>query len=88
MKNQERNLEAGNLHLLRDQQGKIYLGTKESFGFLSLSGQPLLYGYKDLGTVEQLVVKLAQYQHAARILQTSVKNQILSVLALFQEIEK
>lgn len=85
---QMKNLEASELHVLRDQQGKLYVGTKEPFGFLSLSGQPLLYGYRDLGTIDQLVIKLAQYQHATRILQTNVKTQVLQVFSLFQEIEK
>ena len=88
MKQNQHPTEPGQLHVLRDQQGKLYLGTREPFGFLSLAGQPLLYGYRDLGTVEQLVIKLAQYQHATRILQTSVKTQVLQVFSLFQEIEK
>lgn len=79
---------ADEVHVVRDQQGKLYLANREPFGFFSLNGQPLLYGYRDLGTVQQAFVKLAQYQHAARVMRTQVQNQFLQALALLSEIEK
>jgi hypothetical protein len=88
MRYERKNLDSGNVHVLRDQQGKLYLATKEPFGWLSLDDQPLMYGYRDHGSIEVLWNKLAQYQHAARILQGGVKTQFQQVLALFAEIEK
>ena len=86
MKKEE--LNSATLHVIRDQQGKLYIAAKVSFGWLSVEHVPILYGYKDLGTVEQICVKLAQYQHAARVLRTSVQNQFLQALELFKEAEK
>ena len=85
---QNKELLPSSVHVLRDQQGKLYLATRESFGWLSLEGQPLLYGYRDQGSIEQVFHKLAQYQHAGRILKTQVKNQFNQTLALFQSIEE
>ena len=88
MKTTRQKKEAEDVHVLRDQQGKLYLATKEPFGWMSLDDQPLMYGYRDLGSVALLQNNLAQYQHAARILGTGVKTQFQQVIALFQEIEK
>lgn len=85
---QEKDLDTSKVYVVRDQQGKLYLATKEDFGFLSLGNQPLMYGYQILGTIDQVMNKLAQYRHATRVLRTQVQNQFNQALALFQEIEK
>lgn len=88
MKQDLHELTPENLRVLKDQQGKIYIGTKAAFGYFDLANKPMFYGYKDLGSIEQVVIKLAQYQHASRVLRTSVQNQFLQALELFKEAEK
>lgn len=88
MKQDLHELTPENLRILKDQQGKIYIGTKAALGYFDLANKPMLYGYKDLGSIEQVVIKLAQYQHASRVLRTSVQNQFLQALELFKEAEK
>lgn len=89
MNNKPPKLNSSTLHAVQDKQGKIYLASKETFGWWTVEGTPLpSYGYKDLGLVSDAYNKLAQYRHAARILNTNISTGFNNLCTLIKEIEK
>lgn len=81
-------LNSSTLHAVQDRQGKIYIASKETFGWWTVEELPLpAYGYKDLGLVSEAYNRLAQYRHAARILNTTVSTGFNNLCALVKEID-
>lgn len=77
------------IHAIKDRQGKVYLAQAEELYWTLLDGTLLpKIGYRDLGTVEVLLNKLAQYRHASKILLSQTQNNFLNNIELFREIDK
>lgn len=76
------------MHVVQDRQGTLYLAQADQLFWTTIEGEFLpLQGYKDLGSVESLLNKLAQYRHASKILLGQTQNTLLNNLELFKEIE-
>jgi hypothetical protein len=77
------------IHAIKDRQGKVYLAQAEELYWILLDGTLLpKIGYRDLGTIEVLLNKLAQYRHASKILLSQTQNNFLNNIELFREIDK
>lgn len=88
MKN-EMDFESASLHAVQDQQGKIYFAKKTAFGWLTVEKFALpAYGHTDLGLVYRAFNRLAQYEHASRILQTRLVNDFNNYVSLVREIDR
>lgn len=70
----------GTVHLVQDGQGGVYLATKEGVAWIDLWGEPLMF-VEDLGTPEQVVVKMQGLKHCLRLLENA-KRQIDNIVEL------
>lgn len=77
------------IHAIKDRQGKVYLAQADEFYWTLLDGTLLpKIGYRDMGSIEVLLNKLAQYRHASKILLSQTQNNFLNNIELFREIDK
>lgn len=70
----------GTVHLVQDGQGGVYLATKEGVAWIDLWGEPLMF-VEDLGTPEQVVVKMQGLKHCLRLLENAGR-QINNIIEL------
>lgn len=60
-------VQAEQIHLVKGQDGEVWLATKEGACWVGLFGELLMF-VEDLGSPEELVGELARLKHLARLL--------------------
>lgn len=90
MENEKRGIrtsvQQGQIHVVRDQQGGVFLATKEGACWVGLWGELLMF-VEDLGTPEDLVVREAGFRHIARLVDKS-GSQWMGLVDLARELLK
>lgn len=79
-------LEPGTIHLVRDQDGRTWLATKEGACWVGLWGELLMF-VEDMGSPEEVIGELARLKHLARLLDQE-GNRMAGLVGLARELIK
>ena len=79
-------IKRGTVHLVQDGQGEVYLATKEGVTWIDLWGEPLLF-VEDLGTPEEIILKLNGLRHCLRLLD-NVKRNLDNIIELERSLKR
>ena len=76
----------GQIHMVRNQDGQVWLATKEGACWVGLWGELLMF-VEDLGSPEDLAGELARLRHLARLLDQE-GDRIAGLVGLARDLKK